>query len=796
MENYKNPALPVSERVEDLMGRMTLREKVMQLTCVYGFGGMIDFSEFTDGIGQIGMSNGTQTIEGNVELVNRVQKTLVEETRLGIPAIFHVETLNGGSLAGATTYPIPLGLAASFDDGLVHEMASQIRSEMVASGQKMALAPVLDVSRDPRWGRQGETYGESPTLTSVMGCAYISGMQGGLGKDGMSACAKHFLGYAASEGGINMAGAHIGAREFREVYAKPFAAAIDKADLRGVMNCYLAVDGEPVTGTRKYLTDLLRGELGFKGVVVADYGSIDKLYDVFHVTKDYADAGARALSAGVDVETPRRICLNDEFISRVESGEIPMEVIDTALRRHLTLKFELGLFEHPYADLASAKKLCQSTQHIATAYKLASEAMTLLKNENNILPLRDQKRIAVIGPNADDARALFGGYTYPAFYEGMRSILLGVSQSMGLEGVEGSDEQVASLKQMLSALPEVRDLIRRDYPGAKTVLEAIREAAPAGTQVLYARGCGNLEMDDSGFAKAIDAARDSEVILYVCGGQNGSADGCTMGENVDACSIGLAGSQEALLRTLIETGKPVVVIHMDGRPLSSVFAAEHAAAILEAWHPGQMGSQAIADTIFGKNNPGGKLPVTVVRHAGQVPIYAEQNRGSGVLGRGLSNNNITQGYVDEPGFPLYPFGHGLSYTSFELTDYKVSAKEMTSDGSVTVSCKVKNTGKTAGAEVIQLWFTDKTASVVRPNKELAGFVRVELQPGEYKEVGFQFFADETALFDSALRWAVEAGEVELFIGNSYGNLTSVGTVNVTTSKQLENGRRHYFAERM
>lgn len=796
MEKYRNPALPIQERVEDLMERMTLREKVFQLTCVYGYGGMIDYSQLGEGIGQVGMSCGKLTPEENVELVNTVQKYLLEKTRLGIPAMFHVETLNGGSLAQATTYPIPIGLAASFDDEIVGKMGNQIRREMLAVGQKMALAPVLDISRDPRWGRQCETYGECPTLTAVMGSAYVSGIQGEPGPEGMSACAKHFLGYSASEGGLNMSGAHIGPRELQEVYAKPFAAAIQNAGLKGVMNCYLAVDGEPIVGMRKYLTDLLRGKLGFDGVVVADYGSIDKLSDVFGVARDSAEAGAMALEAGLDVETPMRVCLNDEFIDRVQSGEVSLELVDTALRRHLTLKFELGLFENPYADLEAVKRYYHCSEHMDTAYKLACESMILLKNEGGILPLQDKKRIAVIGPNAGALRPLFGSYTYPAFYAGMRKILLGTASSMGLEGVEAQEEQKAFLQQMLSAMPEVEDLIQNDYPTAKRVFEAISQSAFPDACVEYALGCDNLEKDESGFNEALEKAANSDVIIFVCGGRSGSDEGCTMGENVDSCNIGLPGSQEKLMRALGETGKPLVIVHMDGRPLSSVWAKEHAAAILEAWHPGQMGAQAIADTLFGRNVPGGKLPVTVARHAGQVPVYAEQPRGSGVCGRGRANNEITQGYVDEPGFPLYPFGFGLSYTSFEITDYCVSGLTMTSNDNVVVSCKVTNTGCRAGAEVVQLYFTDRAASVVRPNKELAGFARVELQPGESKEVGFRFYADETALLDRQLRWIVEAGEVEFLVGNSSENLVSVGTVNVTTSRQLENGRRHYFAERV
>lgn len=793
---YKDKALPVEQRVEDLLSRMTPLEKACQLSCAYAYGGSVDKeNDLKDGIGQVGMSCGAMTVQMNAELVNSVQRYLMEETRLGIPALFHVETLNGGSVAKATTYPIPLGLAASWDPEKVGEMGSQIRQEMVACGQKMALAPVIDISRDPRWGRMGETYGECPTLTSVMGCAYIRGIQGDWGKEGMSACAKHFLGYAASEGGMNMSGAHIGQRELHEVYAKPFAAAIQEAKLHGVMNCYLAVDGEPVTGTRRYLTGLLREELGFDGVTVADYGSIDKLCDVFGMAKDKAKAGQMALSAGLDTETPRRVCLGDTFVERLERGEIPMEVVDEPLRRLLSMKFKLGLFENPYVDAENMERQLQRKEHREKSYELACESMVLLKNENHILPLKGQKKIAVIGPDGNDLRALFGGYTYPAFYEGMRNMLTGLSKSMGLQGVDAQEGQMSFLEQMLSQMPEVEKLISCNYPGVMTVYDAVRRAvgAESGAEVSFAKGCGLMGNDRSGFAGAVGLAAMSDVVLFVCGGRNGSSDGCTMGENVDSSHVGLPGVQEELAREIAATGTPLVMIHMDGKPLSSAWAKEHAAAILEAWHPGQLGAQAIADTLIGKNNPCGKLPVTAVRHEGQIPVYAEQPRGSGVSGRGAGNNNITQGYVDEPGFPLYPFGYGISYTDFALTDYKISEREMASDGQITVSCTVTNTGRVSGAQIVQMYFSDKAASVVRPAKELAGFKRVALQPGESRTVKFSFAADQTAFYDSDQRWRVEAGEVDLFIGDSSEQISLAGTVLISDTRILPDGKRHYFS---
>lgn len=794
---YQNPELSIEERVEDLISRMTPLEKACQLSSAYAYGGRVDLeNDLKDGIGQVGMSSGTMTVEGNAELVNSVQRFLREKTRLGIPALFHVETLNGISLTDATTYPIPLGLAATWDMDRVKEMGSQIGQEMTASGQRLALAPVLDISRDPRWGRMGETYGECPTLTSAMGTAYISGIQGESLKEGLAACAKHFLGYAASEGGLNMACSHIGTRELREVYAKPFAAAIQNAGLKGVMNCYLAVDGEPITGSKKYLTELLRGELGFEGVTVADYGSIDKLSDVFGIAGDKAAAGEMALEAGLDTEAPRRVCLGDMFVERLERGGIPMETVDVPLKRLLTLKFALGLFENPYVDVDRMKSAYHQEAHRETAYHLACESMTLLKNENAILPLQGKKRVAVVGPNADNCRALFGGYTYPAFYEGMRNMLTGMSKGMGLEGVEAQEGQRDYLKEMVSRMPDVEQVIRSGYPGVTSILEAVRKAAEElspQTEVIYARGCGNLEADKSGFREAVELVAGSDVAVFVCGGRNGSSDGCTMGENVDSSQIGLPGVQKDLAQALLATGTPIIFVHMDGKPLSDLQAKEGAAAILEAWHPGQMGAQAIADTLFGRNNPCGKLPVTAVRHAGQIPVYAEQHRGSGVSGRGQGNNSIVQGYVDEPGFPLYPFGYGISYTEFAIAEEEVSATEMASDGRVTVTATVTNIGKAAGDEVVQLYFTDKQASVARPQKELAGFKRISLQPGESRKVAFTFGADQTAFVGSDMQWRVDAGVVELMLGNSSEQLNCVGTVKILDTRILEKGRRTYFS---
>lgn len=797
MDNYKNSNLSTVERVKDLMSKMTIEEKVSQLTSAYAYGGNVDMTQLELGIGHIGMSSGTMTVEGNVELVNKIQKYLIEETRLGIPAIFHVETLNGGSLTKATTYPIPLGLASSFNSEAVQKMAECISAEMVATGQRMALAPVVDIARDPRWGRIGETYGESPTLTGALGAAYAKGIQGTDLKKNMSCCPKHFVGYAAGEGGLNIAGAHMGQRELREVHSKPFQAMINEAKITGVMNCYLAIDGDPMVSNREALTELLREQMGFEGAVIADYGSIDKLFEVFNITKDEVEAGVMALSAGLDLETPSRKCMNDELVERVKAGKVDEKIINLALERNLTLKFDLGLFENPFADLEKTKLVYQSDEAIELSYNLCCEGTVMLRNENDILPLKNIKKIAIIGPNGNNFRGLFGGYTYPAFYEGMRNTISGISKSMGLEGVTANNSQKTMLEQMLSQMPEVETLIKNNYKDIKTVFEGIKSKAhecDKDIEVRFSMGCDYLTHDKSGFREAIELAKSSDVVIFACGGKNGSAEGSTMGENVDDCYVGLPGIQEELAKELKLTGVPIVMLHLDGRPLSSVWASEEADAIIEAWHPGQVGGKAIADMIFGDVAPSGKLAITTVRHEGQIPIYAEQHRGNGMTGKGRTNSSIASGYLQDTGHPLYAFGFGKTYTTFKISDIEINKREILSNESVKISLNVTNIGEREGTEVVQLYVSDLISNKVRPIKELCGFKRVTLEQNETKNVEFELFADQLAIWLKEEKWVVEEGEIEVLIGNSSDNLEHVGIVNIKDSREFNGRYRHLIAK--
>lgn len=793
-QNYKDPARPIKERAESLLEQMTLEEKLAQMGCVMAAMGFFvgDKEEMLkDGIGQISLLSGSFTKQMNVDIVNTTQKFLTENTRLGIPAMFHVETLSGAQSAGATTYPIPVGLASSFDPPMIEKMTANIREEMNALRMKLAFAPVMDVARDPRWGRTCETYGENPTLCSAMSVAYVKGLQGDDLLEGVAATAKHFVGYAMGEGGMNIAGAHIGPRELREIYAKPFDAAIHLAKLEAVMNAYHVIDGMPIAGSRRIFYDMLRGELGFEGLTVSDYGSIEKLHDVYHVAADNTEAGIMALQAGMEAETPGRVCFNDGLRQAVQDGRVDIKIIDNAVRKTLSLKLRLGLFENPYADLEKVNAVFQNPKALDDTHKLACESMVLLKNEGNLLPLDTQKykKIVVIGPNADTLRVMFGGYSVAGVHE---MLLLNMTGSGGgAEGVAMSEEAKARAQGMISRLPSM-DQVMSGYTEIQTVADAIKKAF-ANTEITIAQGCEILGTDKSGFDAAVKAASESELAILVVGGKNGSGAGCSMGENVDSTSVGLPGVQEDLIQSVQAVQKNIIVIHMDGRPLSSVWTAENVPAIIETWHPGQCGAAAIADVLTGKYNPGGKLPITAVRDAGQIPIYADQLRGSGMTGRGLSNSPIQSGYIDQTGSPLYPFGHGLSYTDFALDCMEITAPDVAPGGEVEVFVDVTNIGGRFGEEVVQLYYTDTEASMVRPAQDLAGFIRVPLAPGERKRIRFAMQASQFAFLDNDMNWKVEKGEIEMKIGFSSTDIRLTSRFFINDDAYLPTSERGYYA---
>lgn len=771
---YRDPAFPIPKRVADLLSQMTLDEKLAQLYS-YWFYELLDERHqlsavnmqrlLCNGIGQISRPGGASTFDplSCARAVNELQRYLLTETRLGIPAIMHDEACSGYMILGGTVFPQIIGLASTFQPELAEEMTSVIRRQMRAVGAHQGLAPVLDIARDPRWGRVEETFGEDPTLVSQFGVAYVRGLQGpGLNEGGVIATAKHFAGHSLPQGGMNCAPVHMGHRELWEVYLPPFQAAIRDAGLYSVMNAYHELDGLVIAASRAMLTDLLRGQLGFDGLFVSDYNAIPMLCDYHHIVSDMPGAAALALQAGIDVELPSPECYSWALKQAIETGKASMELVDLAVSRHLQKKFELGLFENPYVDDGRVLEVFDTPSQHHLARHIARQSMVLLSN-HGILPL--QKTIgtlAVIGPNADEWRCLLGDYSYAAQLELMLS-----------RAAPGS----AMAKIDPSALASQAVKIA-------TILEAVHAAVPA-SQVLFARGCDHQGSDRSGFDEAVRLAGQAESVVLILGDRSGLMPDCTTGETRDSVDLCLPGIQGELAQAILATGKPVVVVLVNGRPLAIPELAEQASAILEAWLPGEEGAVAVAEVLFGDVNPGGKLPITFPRHVGQVPIFYSQQPSGG-------KSNWYFNYVNMEASPLYPFGHGLSYTIFEYTDFALSTQQTQAGGIVDVSLSLKNTGSRAGDEVVQLYICDEIGSLPRPVKELKGFVRLTLQPDEVRRVTFHLPVDQLAFYDENLNLIVEKGTIKLMVGSSSTDIRCEGQFEIMGAEKSRVEKRVFL----
>lgn len=761
---YRDPTLAIDRRVEDLLSRLSLREKIAQLGCAWSTALAADgaFSEerarahLADGTGhvtRIGAATGLRPAE-SAAFANRIQKFLADETRHGIPAIVHEESTAGFTARDADQFPQAIGLASSWDPELVERMADVIRRQMVAVGARQTLAPVVDIARDPRWGRVEETYGEDPYLTSRLAVAYVRGIQSDDPEHGVAATAKHFLGYGLSEGGHNHKPVHLGPRELREVFARPFLAMIQEAGLLSVMNAYNDVDGLPCGGSAAILTHLLRDELGFDGCVVADYFTTMLLVSSHRVAEDKSEAARMALRAGLDVELPMLDCYS-ELAGLVDRGRLAIEDVDRAVRRILRLKFRLGLFERPYVDAGRAPEVYQTPEAREVARELARRSIVLLKNDGDLLPLSpDLRRLAVVGPCADDVRLLQGDYHYPTHLEMI---------------YRSSDDDAGAI------LPRPDEASFRAgpfFPPTITPLAGIREAVSAATEVVFERGCGILSEDDSGIAAAVDAARSAEAAIVFVGGRSGLVPGCTSGEFRDAAQLGLTGLQRRLVDGVVATGTPTVVAILGGRVFALPGIAASTPALLECWIPGEEGGAAIADVLFGAVSPSGRLPVTLPRDVGQVPLYYNRTWSQkDVIG-------FKPDYSDLPAGPLFPFGHGLSYTTFAYDRLALASDTVPADGSVRLSVEVRNTGDRSGDEVVQLYAVDPVASVTRPIQQLVGFARVSLAPGAGARVSFTLDMSQLAFFDRAMQFAVEPGEIRVQVGSSCEDIRGEATFRI------------------
>ena len=758
---YLDPKVPVDKRVADLLGRMTPEEKIAQLTA-YWFpksGVMTDDqlrpalgndklkALLANGLGEISRPSENEDRKKNLnarqeaELTNALQKYVIENTRLGIPLLNHEEGLHGMQGIGATSYPQPMALAASFDPALVEEIMTAVAKETRARGAHHTLGPVIDVMRDPRWGRAEETYGEDPFLVSRMGVAAVRGLQGAptadrkIDANHVMATLKHFAVHGQPEAGINVGPGNYSERVIREVFLPPFVAAIKEAKARSVMPAYVEIDGVPATANKMYLQDILRKEWGFDGLVVSDYFAVEQLNSLHHVVDSDAAAAKLALESGVDLELPDPK-LYPLLVGLVKSKAIPLATIDQSVARVLRVKIDLGLFEQPYVEVAKADQIAGSAEHVALARKAAERSMVLLKNAGGLLPLdrAKVKTIAVVGPNGQPCR--LGGY---------------------------------------SGVPK----------RCIAVLRGIQDAAGTAVKVEWAPGCGitrgsdwwadkvetpTPEEDRKMIDDAVTVARRADVVVLALGdSEQTSREAWAPNHLGDRPSLDLPGRQDELARAILALGKPTVAVLLNGRPPSINRLAQQAGAILEGFYLGQEGGAAVAAALFGDINPGDKLPVSFARSAGHLPVFYNYKP------------SARRGYLFDEVTPLYPFGHGLSYTTFKYQNVKVAPASTKDDADAQqITVEVTNAGPRAGDEVVQLYLRDVVSSVTRPVKELKGFQRVTLKPGETKTVSFTLDHEALGFWKTAKDFVVEPGKFDVTVGGS-------SAAGLTTSFELKGG---------
>ena len=741
---YKNPTLPIKERVANLLSQMTLEEKIAQMQAIWrptikiqDETGRFDPIHAPDvlghGLGEFARPseiastpNGPRlrTAREEAEFVNAVQHWVMEHTRLAIPVMFHDEALHGFVALHATSFPVPIALASSWDPSIVERVMRAAAFEARARGSQHVLAPVIDLGRDPRWGRFEETYGEDPYLVGRLGIAAIRGLQGEevpIGPHNVLATLKHFAGHGSNEAGVNAAPSLVPERLLRSELLAPFEAAVRETDVFTVMPSYNEVDGVPSHANRWLLEDVLRREWGFRGAVVSDYFGIQQLVSRQKVAADLSEAALQSLDAGVDMELPDGNAFL-QLTSLIKEGRVTTARIDAAVSRVLEAKMMAGLFEHPYVDVDDAERAVNMPDHSTLALDAARRSIVLLENRHHVLPL-DRARVktlAVVGPNAKGLRR--GGY----------------SADPG-RGVD--------------------------------VLSGITNVAGSGVKIVYADGVRITETDPNWdkdevvmgdpaknrqrIRDAVAAARTADAIVLAIGTNESTArEAWTDDHRGDVADLSLTSQQDELADALIDTGKPVIVVLINGRPLAIPRIAERAAAIFEAWYVGQEGGTAVGEVLFGDVNPGGKLPVSIPRAVGQLPVYYNRRPTS------------FRPYLDLTRAPLWAFGYGLSYTTFSISDPAVTPSSIAANGRATVSVDVANTGSRAGDEVVQLYIHDLVSSVTRPVLELRGFTRVTLAPGEHKTVSFTIGPDALSLVDRHMRRVVEPGRFEILVGTS------------------------------
>jgi beta-glucosidase len=748
---YKDATLSIDERVSDLLGRMTLAEKAAQMTCIWqkkaelllNEHGVFDLAKARanfghgNGLGQVGRPSdaaGGRNARETAELTNAIQEFFIRESRLGIPVLFHEECLHGHAASDATSFPQPIALGATFDPDLVERIFATTALETRIRGAHQALTPVVDVARDPRWGRVEETYGEDPYLVAQLGVAAICGFQGdGTFSDQtrLVATLKHFAAHGQPESGNNCAPVNVSERVLRETFLYPFREALDRGGAMSVMASYNEIDGVPSHANRWLLRDVLRRDWGFTGTVVSDYYAIrelaerPELYGHF-VARDGKEAALLAVRAGVNIELPEPDCYTN-LVALVEEGTLDESELDELVAPLLAQKFRMGLFENPYVDADEAERIVGCEAHRDIALEAALKVVTLLKNEGDIAPLNPArlKKIAVIGPNAD--RELLGGY---------------------------------------SGKPQYRS----------TVLDGIRERVGADVEVVYHEGCkitigGSWWQDEvvpndpvsdrKTIAEAARLAADADVVILAVGGNEQTSREAWMGNHLgDRTNLDMVGLQDELVDAIAATGKPIIAFVFNGRPLSINNLAAKAAAVFECWYLGQEMGRAVAAVLFGDANPGGKLPMTIPKSVGHVPAFYNHKP------------SARRGYLFDEAKPLFPFGFGLSYTKFEYGPPRLELATIGLDQRTRVLVDVTNAGARAGDEIVQLYIRDRVSSVTRPVKELKGFQRITLAAGETQTVALEITPDRLALWNIDMEFVVEPGEFTIMVGPSSAELKS------------------------
>lgn len=756
---YRDPSRPIEDRVADLLARMTPEEKVAQLgsvlaTDLLGPDGLDEdlvAKHVHHGVGQVTRLAGRTALPraAVADAANRIQAHLLEQSRLGIPAVFHEECLAGFMAVDAVMFPQALALAAGFDPDLAHRLGHSIGSQMRLAGAHFGLAPVLDIARDPRWGRIEETLGEDPHLTSVLGLAMVEGLQHDNDGSGIIATAKHFVGHGVPEGGRNAASPHIPPRELAEVFMAPFEQVVRHGRVGAVMHAYHDLDGVPCIANRWLLTDLLREEWGFDGIVVSDYNGVEELHSAHRVAADLGAAAKITLEAGLDVELPETSGFGDPLLGALRTGEVSGALVDQAVTRVLTQKFALGLFEDPFIETGRVAAADPAAQDLALEAALAG--IVLLENAEQVLPLAGGARVALIGPNADDPRGLVGDYGHVAHQELLNE------QRNAVDPIDGVVPDHLRLRTELFGVGSIREALVTD-----------------GLDVHYAKGCEINSDDRSGFDQAVATAAACDIALMVMGERSGLTPECTIGESRDRIAIGLPGVQQALLEAVAATGTPVVLLMVGGRVNSVPWAVEHAAATLWTAPPGHAGGAAVSAVLTGAAEPRGRLPVTVARDVGQIPIHYGHNPSS-------FRSRWRDDYVEESHRPLWPFGHGLGYTSFTIDDVSGTEHAPTDGDAVELAVEVANTGDRAGSTVVQIYVEQAAASVVRPARRLVWFDRVELDAGESTTVPAAVPVGRFALVNQEFVRGVEPGRVVLAVGESSAAISHRHEVELTGS---------------